>query len=78
VRTGNKAIHALERDPFDLVVTDLIMHGIDGVGVLEAVRRNLLPYLSRQNQHREEIAHRCLIEKQLFESDKCFRLALDA
>jgi hypothetical protein len=61
-----------------LVVTALIMPGIDGVGVLKTVRRNLLPYLSRQNEHREDIARRCLIEKQLFESDNRFRLALDA
>lgn len=77
MRTGNKAIHVLERDQFDLVVIDLITPGIDGVGVLKAVRRNLLPYLSWQNEHREDIARRCLIEKQLFESDNRFRLALD-
>ena len=34
---GNEAISALHDGQFDLVITDLMMTGIDGFGVLKAV-----------------------------------------
>lgn len=36
---GRAAITALERDTFDLVLTDLQLPGVDGLGVLAAARR---------------------------------------
>jgi PAS domain S-box-containing protein len=39
VSSGGEAIEALEKDRYDLVVTDLMMPGIDGFGVLKAVRK---------------------------------------
>ncbi|NOX97081.1 MAG: response regulator [Nitrospirae bacterium] len=39
-RTGEEARERLERDDFDLVITDLKMPGMDGMEVLEEVRRH--------------------------------------
>jgi len=36
---GRAAVAALERDTFDLVLTDLQLPGLDGLGVLQAARR---------------------------------------
>lgn len=36
---GRAALEELERDPFDLVVTDLKMPGMDGMGLLDAMYR---------------------------------------
>lgn len=36
---GEEAIGALEKDTFDLVITDLMMPGIDGFGVLKAAKK---------------------------------------
>lgn len=37
--SGSEAINALETQPFDLVITDLMMPGIDGFGVLKATKK---------------------------------------
>jgi len=37
--SGREAIAALEKGKYDLVITDLMMSGIDGFGVLEAAKR---------------------------------------
>ncbi len=39
VDSGSEAIRALEEKSFDLVITDLMMPGIDGFGVLKAVKK---------------------------------------
>lgn len=39
---GAAALHRLEAEPFDVVVTDLRMPGLDGFGLLEAARRRPL------------------------------------
>ena len=39
VGSGSEAIAALENGQYDLVVTDLMMPGIDGFGVLKAVKK---------------------------------------
>lgn len=39
VSNGREAIDAVQRRKYDVVVTDLHMPGIDGFGVLEAVKR---------------------------------------
>lgn len=39
VGSGSEAIEALEENQYDLVITDLMMPGIDGFGVLKAVKR---------------------------------------
>ncbi len=39
VSSGSEAISALEKGPFDLVITDLMMPGIDGFGVLKEVKK---------------------------------------
>ena len=39
VDSGSEAIRAVENGRFDLVITDLMMPGIDGFGVLKAVKR---------------------------------------
>lgn len=36
---GEEAIDALEKDAYDLVITDLMMPGIDGFGVLKAAKK---------------------------------------
>ena len=45
VSSGSEAINALQKAKFDLVITDLMMEGIDGFGVLKAVK-NLAPLTS--------------------------------
>jgi len=45
VASGGEAISALENGQYDLVVTDLMMPGIDGFGVLKAAK-NLAPLTS--------------------------------
>jgi len=45
VASGGEAISALENGQYDLVVTDLMMPGIDGFGVLKAAK-NLAPFTS--------------------------------
>lgn len=45
VASGGEAISALENGQYDLVVTDLMMPGIDGFGVLKAAKR-LAPFTS--------------------------------
>ncbi len=45
VASGGEAISALENRQYDLVVTDLMMPGIDGFGVLKAAK-NLAPFTS--------------------------------
>ena len=45
VASGAEAISALENGQYDLVVTDLMMPGIDGFGVLKAAK-NLAPFTS--------------------------------
>ena len=40
--SSSEAIGEVERTKYDLVVTDLIMPGVDGFGVLEAVKRHTL------------------------------------
>jgi PAS domain S-box-containing protein len=126
---GSEGINALQDRQYDVVITDLMMHDIDGFGVLKAVKkkspttsviiltgygdmrsaidalrlgaddftlkpceieelvfrirrclekRSLLQLLMVQKQQLEdEIDRRRLIEEQLLESDKRFRLALD-
>ncbi len=128
--SGEEAIEILGQERFDLVVTDLMMSGIDGFGVLKATKKlapmtgviiltgygdmrsaidalrlgaddftlkpceieellfriqrsldkqNLLKTLALQNEQlKEEIQHRQQAEHQLAESEKRFRLALDA
>ena len=39
VASGSEAIDEVERTRYDLVVTDLMMPGVDGFGVLKAVKR---------------------------------------
>ncbi len=39
-RTGEEARGRLEKNNFDLVITDLKMAGMDGLGVLEEVKRH--------------------------------------
>jgi len=39
-RTGEEARERLEKDDFDLVITDLKMPGMDGMEVLEEVKRH--------------------------------------
>jgi len=39
VADGAEAIRAVSQDRFDVVVTDLVMPGLDGFGVLKAVKR---------------------------------------
>ena len=36
---GREAIHLLQRDKFDLIITDMVMPGVNGVEVLLAVKR---------------------------------------
>ncbi len=38
VSSGGEAINALQETSYDLVITDLTMNGIDGVGVVKASR----------------------------------------
>ncbi len=45
VASGGEAISALENGQYDLVMTDLMMPGIDGFGVLKAAK-NLAPFTS--------------------------------
>ena len=40
VASGSEAIDEVERTRYDLVVTDLMMPGVDGFGVLKAVKAN--------------------------------------
>ena len=40
VEDGNAAIEAIRRNRPDLVVTDAMMPGLDGFGLLEAIRKN--------------------------------------
>src|SRR5262245_14946525 len=37
--TGTEALELAERQPFDLIVLDLMLPGVDGVSVCRAVRR---------------------------------------
>ena len=37
-RSGDAAVQRLSRDRFDLVITDVMMPGLSGIGVLERVR----------------------------------------
>lgn len=37
--SGNEGVKLLENTDFDLVITDLIMEGIDGLGILEQARK---------------------------------------
>ena len=39
VTGGSEAIHALEEERYDVVITDLMMPGVDGFGVLKAAKR---------------------------------------
>jgi DNA-binding NtrC family response regulator len=39
VLSGSEAISALQDNPYDLVITDLTMEGIDGVDILKAAKR---------------------------------------
>lgn len=41
VADGSEAIDELERTPYDLVITDMMMPGIDGFGVLKAVKKRV-------------------------------------
>ncbi len=127
---GREAIDALEKGPYDLVITDLLMPDVDGFAVLKAVKklapqtsviiltgygdmrsaidalrlgaddftlkpceieelvfriqrclekRSILQSLAAKNhQLEEEINQRQRVEAQLSESEKRFRLALDA
>lgn len=127
--SGGEAISALHDKQYDVVITDLMMHDIDGLAVLKAVKkqapttsviiltgygdmrsaidalrlgaddftlkpcdieelvfrirrcqekRSLLQLLLAQKlKLEEEIERRRIIEGQLLESDKRFRLALD-
>ena len=45
VASGDDAIKALENGQYDLVITDLMMPGVDGLGVLKAAK-NLAPFTS--------------------------------
>jgi len=36
---GTDAIEIIERESFDIIITDIVMPGVDGVGVLEAAKR---------------------------------------
>ena len=47
VRSAEEAIAQLEQHPFDLVVSDIRMPGIGGVGLLQWVRKNC-PQLKRR------------------------------
>lgn len=38
---GRAALELLRREPFDLVLLDLVMPGLDGVGVLQAMKRDV-------------------------------------
>lgn len=40
VASGSEAIGEVERTRYDVVVTDLMMPGVDGFGVLKAVKRH--------------------------------------
>jgi PAS domain S-box-containing protein len=128
--SGDEAVDTLQHTQYDIVITDLMMPGTDGFGVLKAVKRltpltsviiltgygdmraaidalrlgaddftikpceveelvfrirrclekrSLLQLLTEQKlQLEEEIARRRFSEEQLLQSDKRFRLALDA
>ncbi len=128
--SGGEAISALQGNQYDIIITDLMMHDIDGFAVLKAVKkmapttsviiltgygdmrsaidalrlgaddftlkpceveelvfrirrclekRSLLQLLMAQKLQLEgEIDRRRIIEGELLESDKRFRLALDA
>ena len=39
VTSGEEALTALQREEFDLVITDMEMAGMDGLGVTEAIKR---------------------------------------
>ena len=41
VADGSEAIDDLEKTQFDLVITDLMMPGVDGFGVLKAVKKHV-------------------------------------
>ena len=45
VGSGNEAIIEVEKGKYDLVITDLMMPGIDGFGVLKSVKKNF-PHIS--------------------------------
>ncbi|MEO0594463.1 MAG: response regulator, partial [Myxococcota bacterium] len=36
---GEGALHALEREVFDLLLTDIVMPGLDGIQLVRAVRQ---------------------------------------
>lgn len=40
-RSGNSALNALKEDEYDLLVTDLDMSPMDGIGLIQRVRSNL-------------------------------------
>ena len=39
--SGEEALHLLEREDFDIVLTDLVMPGIDGTQLVERVKKRL-------------------------------------
>ncbi len=59
---GNEALELLRRDPFDLVITDLVMPQLDGLGLVEALRQHHphTPAILVTARGGEEIAVRAL------------------
>jgi len=59
---GESALRAIEREPPDLVLTDLVMPGMDGLELVARVRerRPAIPVILMTSQGNEEIAVRAL------------------
>ncbi len=60
--SGAEALAALSREPFDLVLTDLLMPDLDGMQLVQAVRQKhpLVPVILMTNYGSEEIAIQAL------------------
>ena len=58
---GNEALKQRETNPYDLVITDLHMPGLDGLGLIRSIRENdkELPILVITSDTQEPVEEEC-------------------